>query len=124
MFKKTVVRAGQAEIAFQLLVNIDQRRRRPDAWLHAETQPMGLARSMIGVLPQYYHADPIERGQVERTKKFLALGINLFARRFLPYQEFPQGGHVIAVKFTGEGFLPAIVQFYAVIHDLLIASRY
>ena len=116
-------RAGQPKITFQFLVNIDQRWWRADAGLHAETKAVGLARAMIGILPQDDHAHLVERGQVERAKILPALGVNLFARCFFLQQKFPQVGHIVAGKFTGEGLFPAVVQFYAVIHILLIASR-
>lgn len=123
MLEKTVGRALQPEIVFQLLVDIDQRWRWPDAGLHTETQAVGLARSVIGVLPQDNDAHLIKWSEVKRAKIFLAFGVNLFSGSFLLQQKFPQDGHIVAGKFPSERFLPAVVEFYAIIHILLIARR-
>ena len=98
MLQKAIGRTAYAEIAFEFLVNIRKAWRRPDARRHAEAQPMGLARAVIGVLPQNDDPHPIERGQFKRTKPCRSFWIYRFASRLLGPQKPCKCSHAFACQ--------------------------
>src|SRR3546814_190860 len=118
MLQKAVGGPGNAEVALKLLVDVDKAWRRLDARLHAEAQAMRLSRSVIGVLPKDDDLHPVQRGQVQRAKIFVALGEDVLPPRLLLDEEGFQRLHVRAVELVLQRLQPAWVQPYRVVHDV------
>jgi uracil-DNA glycosylase len=60
------------EVALELLVDVDQRRRHLHPVGHREAQPVRLPRPVVRVLPEDDDLDLIERGQLERAQPLAA----------------------------------------------------
>jgi hypothetical protein len=120
MFKEAVVWTGDAKIAFKLLKNIEQARRRADAGAHAKAQAVRLAGAVVGVLPKDHDAHCVERGQIKRAKPFTAFGKNRLALGFFADEEVFKDGHIGAGKFLSERRAPAFVQFNTVCHAVVL----
>ena len=75
-FEKAVRRRLNAKIAAQLLENIAQRGRNPDAWGNRECQAMCLAFTMIGILTEYDSFDFIRFDQFQRSESARFLRVN------------------------------------------------
>ena len=75
-----------AEISFQFLIDILQRRRQFYTPAHRKSQPVCLPRLMIRVLPENHGAHARGRGPLERRKKLLRGRIHrpAFIRRAEP----------------------------------------
>ena len=110
MFQKAVPGPRNAQVALHLLIDVDQRRRRPHAGLHRKAQAMRLPLAMIGVLPQYHDLDRIQRGEVERAEILAAPGEDAFPRRLLRLQKGFQPLHMRGGELVGQGLAPAFVQ--------------
>src|SRR3546814_19050240 len=87
MLQKAVGGPGNAEVALKLLVDVDKAWRRLDARLHAKAQAMRLSRSVLGVLPKDDELHTVQRGQVPRATKFVALGEDVIPPRLLRDEE-------------------------------------
>src|SRR5690606_30007415 len=107
MFEEAVPRAGYAEIALQLLVDVDEARRGGDAGPDAEAEAVRLAGAMIGILAEDDDAHLLERRQVERAEPFGALGEDALAGRLLRHEEAAQRRHIGAFELGTEGIEPA-----------------
>ena len=70
---KVAARAGHrsAVFALQLLIDVDERRRRRRGRQHRKAQPVRLMGPVVGILPDYHHLDLIEWGAVERLENEL-----------------------------------------------------
>src|SRR3546814_17040604 len=79
---------------------------------------MRLSRSVIWVLPKDDDLHPVQRGQVQRAKIFVALGEDVLPPRLLLDEEGFQRLHVRAVELVLQRPQPACVQPYRVVHDV------
>src|SRR3546814_8315975 len=79
---------------------------------------MRLSRSVIWVLPKDDDLHPVQRGQVQRAKIFVALGEDVLPPRLLLDEEGFQRLHVRAVELVLQRLQPAWVQPYRVVHDV------
>src|SRR4051812_1497406 len=66
-----MIRRLDAEVAAQLGVDVDERRRYGDAVLHREAQAVRLARPVVRVLTEEHHASGLERRQVQRSEDLI-----------------------------------------------------
>src|SRR3546814_3637290 len=73
---------------------------------------MRLSRSVIWVLPKDDDLHPVQRGQVQRAKIFVALGEDVLPPRLLLDEEGFQRLHVRAVELVLQRLQPAWVQPY------------
>src|SRR5204863_1141090 len=112
MFEEAVPRGRDAEVALQLLVDVDQARRRSDALADREAQAVGLARPVIGILPQDDDPHLFQRSQVERPEPLAAGREDALARLLLADQPAPKRAHVIAVELAFERLQPTRVQLH------------
>ena len=90
MIQIAMIRGAHTQVAGQFLEDIAQRRRDAHPFRHGKGQPMGLARPVIGILPQYHNLDRIERGQFERAQPHAARREDRLARFFLRPQPVAQ----------------------------------
>src|SRR5690606_26729199 len=72
-----------AEIALQILVDVDVRRGDPHTGLDGGAEDMGLAKAMMRVLPKDHDLDLVERGQVEGPEIVPSLGEDTLSRFLL-----------------------------------------
>ena len=68
-----------AEIMFHTPINIAQRRRYGYATRNGERQPHGVARSRVGILPEYYRSYFFGRDVIERCKPVSPQRQDMFA---------------------------------------------
>ena len=111
-------RPRYAEIAFQFLVDVHQRRRRADARLNAEAQAMGLPLAMVGVLPEDHDAHVIERGQIQRAEPLARSGKDAAACGAFSNEECAKRLHSGARKVARKMCLPAFVQLDGIRHGV------
>ncbi|MNF58401.1 hypothetical protein D3C84_399530 [compost metagenome] len=111
----TVAWNVDVQVALELFIDIQQRRRCRDARLHREAQAMGLARAVIRVLSQDDHFDLVQRRGVEGIEDHRPWRIDLFAGSvFLP-QKLAQLCHVGLVELSTQRVLPARFEFDTVV---------
>ena len=94
MFEKAVALRPDAEVALQLLVDVDEARRRADPRLDREAQTMRLPLAVIGVLPEDHHAHLVERGEVKRPEPVGPLGENPLSPLALGGKEALEVAHI------------------------------
>src|SRR3546814_13794843 len=116
MLQKAVGVPGNAEVALKLLVDVDKAWRRLDARLHAEAQAMRLYRSVIGVLPKDDDLHPVQRGQVQRAKTFVAPGEDVLPPRFLLAEIGFNRLPMRPVELVLKRLQPAWVRLYRFVH--------
>ena len=99
--------AGQAQIGFEFLVDIDQTGRHFHPRLDRERQAMRLPRAVIGVLTQNHDFHRIQRGQLQRGQPRACRGVNGLAAGFLRPQERAQRLRFGCGQHRGQRGLPA-----------------
>src|SRR5690625_4127164 len=82
------------EIPLQLFKNIPQRRRRGHARLDRKAQPVGLAWTVVRVLPQHHYFYLLQRRGVKSIKYLFGGGVNYLSRLLLGQQEGLEFLHV------------------------------
>ena len=102
---------GGPQIALNLLEDILQRRGKRHAVLHRETQPVGLAGFVVGVLADDDHFHPVERAQVEGIEDELARRVASPGSILLP-DDTGQLLEVRLVELALQVFLPRGVYLY------------
>ena len=102
-------RTANAKVAFQLLIDVDEAWRRPDSIGHGETQPVSLARSMIGILAKDDDTNFIKRREVERSKPVGSGGEDPLSGIALGQQEMFQVRHIILHELALQRLEPAWV---------------
>ncbi len=112
MGKVAMARRIDAEVRLHLLVDVDKAWRWAHAVLDGEAEAMGLPFAMIGVLPQYDDADLVERGQIERTEIFIALGEDALACLLFSQQEFAQIAHDRRGEHAFQWLCPTVVELW------------
>ncbi|MNM73795.1 hypothetical protein D3C81_855360 [compost metagenome] len=110
-----VVGNRDVQVALQLFVDVDQRRRRGDARLYRKAQAVGLARAVIRVLAEDHHLDLLQRRRIERIENQWAGRIDLFAGRVLLAQKLAQLMHVGLVELVAQCGFPAGFEFDAIV---------
>src|SRR4051794_11582860 len=110
MLEKAMARLLYAEVAFELLVNVDEARRGPDSGPHREAQSMCLALAVIGILAEDHDADVVDRCQVERSKPFARFGKYSLPRFTFEDQEALEIGHVGLLELAAQRFQPGRMQ--------------
>src|SRR5690606_35957927 len=116
MFEEAMPRRLDAEVAFQLLVDVDEAGRRPDAGLDREAQAMRLAGAVIGVLAEDDDAHRVQRGQVQRPEIFAALREDALALGLFGHEEAFQSLHIGLAELACERLQPAFVKPDALVH--------
>ena len=99
------------EVGTDFLEDILQRRRMRHAVGHGEAQPFGLARLMIGVLPDDDHAHALEGAQVERIEYLRARRIAR-ASSVLGTHKFRQRLKIVGIKLRLQARGPGRVYLY------------
>lgn len=100
MFQVAALRVGLAQVTFQFLENIDQRRRVWQAILYRKTEAIGLSRSVVGILPDDYYFGGVKGRMPEGRKDILPPGVAGIRLVFVAYKsgKFPE------IRFLELGF--------------------
>mgnify|MGYP006916595373 CR=1 FL=1 len=77
----------EAQVAFELLEDIFERRRFFNAFLHRKAQPVRLPRLVVGVLPQQHRLDLLKRREAEAVIEVVHIGVDDIVR-ILVLQKF------------------------------------
>ena len=94
MRQAAVVGRRDAQVALQFAVDIGQRRRNRHAGWHRETQAVGLARAVVGILPQNHHLDGFEGRGVVSGEPVVGGGIDDLAGALFGQQKGAQFRHI------------------------------
>ena len=110
-----VVGDVDVQVAFQLFIDIDQRRRCRHARLHREAQAMGLTRAVVRVLTEDDDFHLVQRRGVQRVENQWARRIDFLAGCPLLLQKVAQLCHVRLVELSTQCLLPARFEFDTVV---------
>ena len=99
--------ARDAEVGFQLLVDVHEAWRDLHPFGHCEAQAHRLPRPMIGILPEDHDLHRVERGQFERRQAAAARRIDRFARALFLDQESAQLPRLRGRQHRAQRGLPA-----------------
>lgn len=111
----TMTGDGDIQVALQFFVDVHQRRRRRHPWLHRETQAVGLAGAVIGILAENHHFHLLQRRGVQRIEDHRPRRVDLFAGSVFLAQEFAQLVHVGLVELGAQSSLPTGFEFDAIV---------
>ena len=106
---------GRPRVVAHLLEDVLQRRREGDAVAHREAEPVGLPRTVVGVLPDDDHLEPLEGALVEGAEDVAAARIDA-SRGVLLAHEAGQLGEIGLLELGFEDGFPIGGDSY--IHDV------
>ena len=98
-----------AQIVVKLLVNVSQRRWNGYVGLNGKTEPVGLVRSVVRVLPDDAHLGVCKSRVVEGVKNVVGVGINPPSFVFVN-QKLAQILVIILRKFVLQRFFPIVLE--------------
>ena len=104
-----VVGNRAAQIVVKLLVDVSQRRRNGYVGLNGKTEPVGLVRPVVRVLPDDAHLGVRKRRVVEGVKNVVGVGINSPSFVFVN-QKLAQILVIILRKFVLQRFFPIVLE--------------
>ena len=100
-----------AEVEFNLLENVLERRRKSHSVGNGEAQSLRLARLMVGVLTYYHHLHLVEGTEIEGVEdegtRRIACALGIFLAH-----EVAERGEVRLLKLSSDVLAPRVVDFY------------
>ena len=103
---------GHADVLVQLFEDVDKGGGRWNTFLDGETQAVGLAGAVVGVLSQQDDLDLVEGGCVEGVEDKATGGIDRFVAHLFVFEQGGDLGEVGFAKFLFEYGFPAFFYFY------------